>query len=105
MKANVLHSSFYQISVYCITNKLEVRIMSIQDLQSDLLIDLSTEQQQDVSGGFHGLLGLGLGLGLGGRYGSRRGFGAAPYGYGRSGLHRVGHRGLLGHGLGRGWFF
>jgi hypothetical protein len=52
--------------------------MSIQDLQSDLLIDLSTEQQQDVSGGFYGgLLGLGLGLGLGGRR-----FGAAPWGGG-----------------------
>jgi hypothetical protein len=106
MKANVLHSSFYQISVYCIINKLEVRIMSIQDLQSDLLIDLSTEQQQDVSGGFHGLLGLGLGLGLGGKHGSHRGFfGGSPYGYGRSGVHRVGHRGFPGHGLGHGWLF
>ncbi|MDB9344388.1 hypothetical protein [Nodularia spumigena] len=26
--------------------------MSVQELQSDLLMDLSTEEQQDVSGGF-----------------------------------------------------
>ncbi len=40
--------------------------MSIQDLQSDLLVDLSTEEQQDVSGGF-GWGGYGLGAGLVGR--------------------------------------
>ncbi|WP_414552678.1 hypothetical protein [Anabaena sp. CCY 0017] len=45
--------------------------MSVQDLQSDLLVDLSTEQQQDVSGGF-GWGGLGY---PGFRYGGRGGRG------------------------------
>ncbi|MDB9340449.1 hypothetical protein PN474_14625 [Nodularia spumigena CS-589/07] len=41
--------------------------MSVQELQSDLLMDLSTEEQQDVSGGFGfgGYGGYGRGVGRG----------------------------------------
>ena len=65
--------------------------MSIQDLQSDLFMDLSTEKQQNVSGGWHyGALGLG-GVGVG--------LGQAGLRYGGAGL---GHPGFVGRGLGYG---
>ncbi|MDB9326306.1 hypothetical protein PN435_08960 [Nodularia spumigena CS-590/02] len=64
--------------------------MSVQELQSDLLMDLSTEEQQDVSGGF----------GFGGYGGYGRGVGRGFGGYGGFGRGWVA-RGFAGRGL---WF-
>jgi hypothetical protein len=81
-------------------DEFEVKIMSVQELQSDLLMDLSTEEQQDVSGGFgfggYGGYGRGVGRGFGGYGGVGRGFG----GYGGVGRGWVA-RGFAGRGL---WF-
>ncbi|MDB9373106.1 hypothetical protein [Nodularia sphaerocarpa] len=77
-------------------DEFEVKIMSVKDLQSDLLMDLSTEEQQHLSGGY----GFGFGgfrPGFGGRgWGGHRGFGGFGPGFGG--------RGWGGHRRG-GWFY
>lgn len=78
-------------------DKFEVKIMSVKDLQSDLLMDLSTEEQQLLSGGF-GFGGYGRGWG-------RPGFGFGGWGRGGFGRGGWGHGGFGRGGWGRGGWF
>lgn len=79
--------------------------MSVKDLPSNLLMDLSAEEQQDVSGGFGFVGGLGYrpwGYGAGPGFGGYRGwvFGAGR-GFGGFGVPRFAGWGF---GLGRRFF-
>ncbi|WP_414527974.1 hypothetical protein [Nodularia chucula] len=58
--------------------------MSVKDLQSNLLMDLSTQEQQNVSGGY------GFGRGGFGGWGPGFGRGGWGHGFGRGGYRRGG---------------
>ena len=75
--------------------------MSVKDLPSNLLMDLSADEQQDVSGGF-GFGGLGgFGLGAFGRGVPNFGYGAFGRGLPAWGVGVVGRGFLPGWGFGR----